>query len=60
MSNSNSSSSGGIGFGGALFVLRLAGVINWPWIWVFAPIWSPLALLSLGVIVLALCGVFNR
>ena len=25
-------------------VLKLCGVISWPWIWVLAPIWIPLAL----------------
>jgi hypothetical protein len=62
MSKSNSSSSDGIGFGGALFLLflglRLAGVIDWPWIWVFAPIWIPLALLGVigaVVVIIAWC-----
>jgi hypothetical protein len=37
---------GGIGFGGALFLLflglKLGGVIAWSWWWVLAPIWIPL------------------
>ena len=41
MSNSNSSSSG-ISLGGALFliflVLKLIGVIDWSWWWVFSPL----------------------
>ncbi len=40
--------SGGIGLGGALFlvflVLKLTGVIGWSWWWVTAPIWIPLVL----------------
>lgn len=36
---------GGIGFFGllaiAFIVLKLVGVINWPWIWVLGPIWIP-------------------
>ncbi len=43
------SSSGGIGFGGALFlvflVLKLTGVIAWSWWWITAPLWIPFALL---------------
>lgn len=38
----------GIGIGGILtlifLVLKLAGVIAWPWIWVFAPLWIPIAI----------------
>jgi hypothetical protein len=64
VSSPNTSSSGGSGFFTLLFLLflglRLAGVIDWPWIWVFAPIWGPLVFALLGLIVLALCGVFNK
>lgn len=27
----------------AFIVLQLCGVIHWPWIWVVAPFWIPLA-----------------
>ena len=27
----------------ALVGLRVAGVLDWPWVWVFSPIWLPLA-----------------
>lgn len=47
MSNSNSSG-GGIGLGGALFlvflVLKLTHVIDWSWWWVTAPLWIPFVL----------------
>ena len=53
MATNNSSSSGGIGVCGLMGVmfigLRIAGVISWPWVWVLAPFWIPLAL---GVIFL--------
>ena len=58
MSNSSSSSSGGIGFSGLLTVLfvglKLTGHITWPWVWVLSPIWIPigLALIVLGFIYL--------
>lgn len=42
------SASGGIGFCGLLtivfIVLKLIGVIDWPWIWVISPIWISLLL----------------
>ena len=43
MSKSESSSSGGIGFGGALTVLfiglKLTHYIDWSWWWVLSPLW---------------------
>ena len=42
-SNNTSSSSGGIGFTGALTILfialKLCHVIHWSWWWVLSPIW---------------------
>ena len=32
-------------------VLKLTDNIDWPWVWVFAPIWIPLALAT-GILVL--------
>lgn len=41
----------GIGFGEVLFItfliLKLTHVIDWKWIWIFAPIWIPLGLILL-------------
>ena len=38
-----------IGFFSVLFIvfltLKLCGVITWPWIWVVAPLWVPIAVL---------------
>jgi len=46
--SSNSSSSSGLSLGGVLFViflvLKLIGVIDWSWWWVFSPL-----LISLGL-----------
>lgn len=43
----SSSSSGGIGFCGALFLLflglKLGHVIDWSWWWVTAPLWGAAA-----------------
>ena len=53
---SHSSSSGGIGFPGVLaivfIVLKLVGVINWPWVWVLSPIW--IGVLAIGVLIIGL------
>jgi hypothetical protein len=55
MASSSSSSSGGIGFTGLLTVLfvglKLTSVIAWPWLWVLSPIWIPLLLLMVILIV---------
>ena len=32
-------------------VLKLTGNIDWPWVWIFAPIWIPLAI-ALGILVI--------
>lgn len=56
------SCSGGIPF--TLFIvfliLKLVGVITWSWLWVFAPLWIPLALgvavLLVGLIIVAIFG----
>ena len=58
MSNSSSSSSGGIGFTGALTILfiglKLGHVINWSWWWVLSPIWiSASIVITILAIVLA-------
>lgn len=59
MSDTSTSSSGGIGVAGllgvAFVILKLCGVIDWPWLWVLAPFWVGLAvflgiLLIIGVI----------
>ena len=48
--------SGGIGFIGVLqvafIVLKLVGVIDWGWFWVFTPIWGLVALIVILVIIL--------
>lgn len=48
MSDSSSTSSGGIGvlglLGVAFVILKLCGVINWSWWWVTLPFWGGFAL----------------
>ena len=54
-------SRGGIGFAGLLtlvfIVLKLCGVIAWSWWWVLAPLWIPVGLIILAVVVLTLLAV---
>lgn len=47
---------GGIGTTLAIvfMVLKLTGTITWPWLWVFAPIWIPLAIV---LVILAIWGI---
>lgn len=44
----------GVSFGGLLLLLfiglKLAGVINWSWLWVLSPAWIPLALVAVWVV----------
>jgi hypothetical protein len=50
----------GVGFFtllGLLFIaLKLTGVITWPWIWVLAPLWIPLAIVML-ILIIGFCWV---
>lgn len=47
-----------IGFVDILFfvflILKLCGVIDWPWVWILAPLWIPLVLVILLFIVLGI------
>ncbi|KKN24611.1 hypothetical protein LCGC14_0892940 [marine sediment metagenome] len=56
MSNTSSSSSGGIGFVGlltiVLIVLKLTEHIAWSWWWVLSPIW----IATIGVLLLLATG----
>jgi hypothetical protein len=55
---SNSSKSGGIGFGGLLalifITLKLLDKIDWSWWWVLSPLWIGAALVVAILIVLGL------
>ena len=57
-SNSSSSSSGGIGFTGALTILfiglKLCNVIHWSWWWVLSPIWISMSIVILIIAILAI------
>lgn len=41
--------------------LQLCEVIDWPWIWVFAPLWIPFALfIVFASVMLIFAGMFGR
>lgn len=55
----------GIGFSGALtlifITLKLTGNIDWPWIWVFAPLWvSALLIVLFLLVVFMIAGVKDK
>jgi len=59
------SASAGVGFSGlltiAFIVLKLVGVIDWPWIWVLSPLWIGAAIiLAIIVIILVIAAWVNR
>ena len=45
-------------------VLKRVGVIDWAWVWVLAPFWSPVALyfvfVIIWVLVVNIIDIFNR
>ena len=55
MSQDNSTTTSGVSFCGllgiAFIVLKLTKVIAWKWIWVLAPLWIPLSILIILVII---------
>ena len=51
--------SGGIGFTGLLTLLfiglKLAGIIDWPWLWVLSPAWISTIVVAVIIIIAARC-----
>ena len=42
----------------AFIILKLVGVIAWPWVWVIAPLWIPLAAITaiyIVALIIVLC-----
>ena len=60
--NKNSGSTGGIFWtllAVAFIILKITNLIDWPWVWVLAPIWIPLGI-ALAVIVVVLTVVLAK
>lgn len=53
--NNDNKTSKGISFLGllaiAFIVLKLVGVISWSWLWVLSPLWIPIVIALLGIMV---------
>lgn len=60
---SKNQQSGGIGFSGLLTILfvalKLTNVIAWSWLWVLSPIWIPVAIVIVFLIIGAMMVVFG-
>lgn len=58
MGSDSGKASKGIGFVGALGLLfiafKLLGIIDWPWVWVLAPLWGYVLFIVLMIIVYVL------
>jgi len=63
---STASASGGrsLGLSAVLFVvflvLKLTGVIDWRWIWVFSPLWIAAALVAFIIIVVVIFAIILK
>lgn len=59
----NTNASAGAGFftllGVAFIVMKLCGVINWSWLWVLAPLWVPLAIVGILIIIVIAIGMIK-
>lgn len=62
MSKHDNDSSTGLGIAEVLtlifIVLKLIGVIDWPWIWVLSPLWIGIAVCL--IIAIIIYGVFKK
>lgn len=58
MSTESKARSGGVGFGGLLFLLfltlKLTNVIDWSWWWVTAPLWGGVAIFLGAILIVAI------
>jgi hypothetical protein len=58
MANNSSSSSGGVGFFGLMFLilmtLKLTNYIDWSWWWVTIPLWGGFALIFIILVIVAI------
>ncbi|MBS6465498.1 MAG: hypothetical protein KH381_01975 [Clostridium sp.] len=54
--DNNNATGGGIGLFGILtiifIILKVAKVIDWPWIWVLAPTWGSVLLMILIILII--------
>ncbi len=59
----NSSTSGGVGFGGLLLltfiILKLTKTIDWSWWWVMSPLWIPLCVVCIILLIVGVIKAFE-
>ena len=64
MASNDSNRSGGVGFLGMLGILfiglKLAGFIDWPWVWVLSPLWGWLALIFVCVVIYVIADMIEK
>lgn len=64
MSSNSSSTSGGIGFSGALTLLfiglKLGNVIDWSWWWVLSPLWIWAVVIAFLLLVIGAAAAVKR
>ena len=64
--NTEKAANGGMSLCGVLttifVVLKLIGVIDWPWVWVLAPFWISLILGVIGIVIaiIFVIGIFKK
>ena len=64
--NTEKAANGGMSLCGVLttifIVLKLIGVIDWPWVWVLAPFWISLILGVIGIVIaiIFVIGIFKK
>lgn len=45
----------------AFIILKLCGVIAWPWIWVLSPLWISIGLVLVFILILGIIAlIFNK
>tara|TARA_Y100000310_G_C20677149_1_gene813740 strand:- start:568 stop:759 length:192 start_codon:yes stop_codon:yes gene_type:complete len=63
MKEKETAASGGIGLSWILFIvfliLKLTGEIAWSWVWIFAPLWIPVAIAIVFVIFLLVAAYYR-
>lgn len=64
MKDNKTTTSGGVGFCGlltiAFIVLKLCHVIEWSWVWVLCPIWIPLAIVAIMLVIALIIDLVKR
>ena len=44
----------------AFIVLKVTHLIDWPWVWVLAPIWAPVGIFLAALVVVVIAALIKR